>query len=368
MRFKASITNIGTFSKLTSSLSLLGKVVWIRLDDDQVRFTVIPEQGPGTQVWAVLSKDTIFEDYTIKSATTANAINLQVPLAPLQRALRSALSGSSASIRLTQKDNVPYLSLTIINNTFASRVPLVPTEENTSLPPEPNNQDDFLAEPGNFPADRQTTITQSIPVIVLPAESVSAIHEPHCRDPDVHIMLPPLLQLKSISDRFTKLALSTSTGTTSRRGGGGGGASGSQDLGAPASSFASSSSSRLVLAANMHGELRIGVTTAALKIESRWEGLVNPELDPDEVEGGEEGVSRHASTLMKDKEGDEAWAVVRVDGRDWGRVLGVGRLGGKVIACFCHEHALILYVYLPNDDRHNAAESVLTYYITSYSA
>lgn len=147
-------------------------------------------------------------------------------------------------------------------------------------------------------------------------------------------MLPPLLQLKSISDRFTKLALSTSTGTTSRRGGGGGGgASGSQDLGAPASSFASSSSSRLVLAANMHGELRIGVTTAALKIESRWEGLVNPELDPDEVEGGEEGVSRHASTLMKDKEGDEAWAVVRVDGRDWGRVLGVGRLGGKVIAC-----------------------------------
>lgn len=144
-------------------------------------------------------------------------------------------------------------------------------------------------------------------------------------------MLPPLLQLKSISDRFTKLALSTTTGTTSRRGGGGDATGGSQDLGAAVSS--SASSSRLVLAANMHGELRIGVTTAALKIESRWEGLVNPELDPDEVEGGEEGVSRHASTLMKDKEGDEAWAVVRVNGRDWGRVLGVGRLGGKVIAC-----------------------------------
>ena len=27
------------------------------------------------------------------------------------------------------------------------------------------------------------------------------------------------------------------------------------------------------------------------------------------------------------------WAVVRVEGRDWGRVLGVGRLGGRVIAC-----------------------------------
>lgn len=83
----------------------------------------------------------------------------------------------------------------------------------------------------------------------------------------------------------------------------------------------------------MHGALRIGVSTAALKIESRWEGLVNPELDPDEVEGGEEGVSRHASTLMKEKQGEEAWAVVRIEGRDWGRVLAVGRLGGKVIAC-----------------------------------
>lgn len=210
-------------------------------------------------------------------------------------------------------------------------MPLIPTDENTSLPPERDNRDDFLAEPGDFPADRQTTITQSVPVIVLPAESVSSIHEPRCRDPDVHIMLPPLLQLKSISDRFTKLALSTTTTATSRRGGrggGGGGGDGSQDLGT-----AGSSSSRLVLAANMHGALRIGVTTAALKIESRWEGLINPELDPDEVEGGEEGVSRHASTLMKEKEGDEAWAVVRVEGRDWGRVLGVGRLGGKVIAC-----------------------------------
>lgn len=216
------------------------------------------------------------------------------------------------------------LSLTIISDTFSSRVPLIPTEENTSIPPEPNNQDEFLAEPRDFSTDHQTTITQSIPVIVLPATSVSSIHEPRCRDPDVHIMLPPLLQLKSISDRFTKLALSTTT-PTSRRVGGGGGES--QDLNTPGSS------SRLVLAANMHGELRIGVMTAALKIESRWEGLVNPELDPNEVEGGEDGVSRHASTVMKEKEGEESWAVVRVEGRDWGRVLAVGRLGGRVIAC-----------------------------------
>lgn len=37
-------------AELTASLSSLGKVAWVRLDDDAVRFTIIPETG--TQVWA----------------------------------------------------------------------------------------------------------------------------------------------------------------------------------------------------------------------------------------------------------------------------------------------------------------------------
>ena len=80
----------------------------------------------------------------------------------------------------------------------------------------------------------------------------------------------------------------------------------------------------------MHGSLKIGVQTPHLKIESKWEGLANPELDPGHVEGGAEGIMDHASTRMKESGN---WATVRVEGRDWGRVLGVGRLGGRVIAC-----------------------------------
>lgn len=173
--------------------------------------------------------------------------------------------------------------------------------------------------------DRETTITQSIPVAVLAAATVAQIHEPTCREPDVHIMLPPLLQLKAISERFTKLALSPSTSST---------AASSRNFN-PTQGASASSSSRLVLSANMHGGLKIGVQTSALKIESKWEGLQNPELDPGVVEGGEEGVREHASTRMKAlADGDErGWATVRVEGRDWGRVLGVGRLGGRVVAC-----------------------------------
>ncbi|MCJ1345369.1 hypothetical protein MMC31_003576, partial [Peltigera leucophlebia] len=273
MRFRASIKEIGTFSKLTASLLQLGRVVWIRLDDEQVRFTVLPEQGPGTQ-------DKIFDNYTIQSAAPLNTINLQVPLAVLNRALRSALFGSSASIRLTKQDNLPVLSLTIITNTYSASRPAQIAAFATSDDGDGDGRED--GETGNSSgltesggggySDRETTITQSVPVMVLPAATVSGIHEPRCRDPDVHIMLPPLSQLKSISDRFTKLALSTSSSS----GGlfGTAGVSSSSQQPQPFASLASSS--RLVLSANMHGALRIGVTTAALKIESKWEGLINP--------------------------------------------------------------------------------------------
>ena len=67
MRFKASIRNISTFTSpfrnrcicqdalihvpgLTASLSSLGKDVWLQLNNEQLRFTVVPEQG--SQVWA----------------------------------------------------------------------------------------------------------------------------------------------------------------------------------------------------------------------------------------------------------------------------------------------------------------------------
>lgn len=238
---------------------------------------------------------------------------------------------------MTKQDNLPVLSLTIITNTYSASRPAQIAAFATSDDGDGDGRED--GETGNSSgltesggggySDRETTITQSVPVMVLPAATVSGIHEPRCRDPDVHIMLPPLSQLKSISDRFTKLALSTSSSS----GGlfGTAGVSSSSQQPQPFASLASSS--RLVLSANMHGALRIGVTTAALKIESKWEGLINPELDPGQVEGGEEGVRGHASTVMKAREGEESWATVRVEGKDWGRVLGVGRLGGKVVAC-----------------------------------
>ncbi|KAH7117904.1 checkpoint protein Hus1/Mec3 [Dendryphion nanum] len=343
MRFKASIHNISTFTKLTASLNSLGPLAWVKLSEEQVCFTIIPEQG--TQVWAVLSIDTIFEEYTVQSAA-GNVINLEVPLASLNRALKSALNATSASIRLTKKDNVPLLALTIVTSSSS-------TTSYTAFPPASSGNEQAFGQntQGQFgEGNRETIVTQEVPIRVLAPDTVSGLHEPRTRDPDVHITLPPLTQLKSISDRFTKLA----------------------QVDAKSGPSSNTSRTRLEMAANMHGCFKISVKTDAMSISSVWTDLLNPELDPSHIEGGEIGIAEHPSTRMKqlgtaDGRSDEGWATVRIDAKDWGKVMSVGRLGtGRVIGCFCHEHALILYVYLPGELDNE--DSVLTYYVSSYSA
>ncbi len=171
---------------------------------------------------------------------------------------------------------------------------------------------------GGVGRDIETIVTQEVPVRVLAASSVEGIIEPRCREPDVHIVLPSLVQIKGISDRFTRIAAGTRSAT-------GGGPS------------LSNIGPRLELSANMHGSLRLRITTDALSISSVWTDLSNPDLDPSQVAGGEEGIRNHPSTRMREigtEDGNEAgWATVRIDGREWSKVLSVGRLGGRVIAC-----------------------------------
>ncbi|KAI1084135.1 Hus1-like protein [Whalleya microplaca] len=347
MRFRSNLKNIRTFSKLVAALSSLEKIAWVRLDDETVRFTVIPDTG--SQVWASFSMDFIFDNYSLQSAEPNNTINLELPLIPLQRALKSALNDSSASIRLTKKDGIPLLSMTITTTTAPANQPqgvarFGAHNANAFGGDGYDDSDIFNHEPleTTLQREREKIITQDIPVRVLHPETVETIMQPKVREPDVHIQLPPLLQLKAISDRFTKLALASRTST---------------------SSTAAAPSPKLELSANMHGDLRLRLETDTLNVESQWSGLENPELDPAQLTCALED---HPSTRFKEA-GPEKWATVRVDGKDWSKVLSVGRLDGRVIACFADDHALIMYVYVPQYDDTGAEDSVVTYYVSSYS-
>nr|CAC18260.2 related to mitotic and DNA damage checkpoint protein hus1 [Neurospora crassa] len=316
MRFKTELRNIRTFSKLVAALNTLEKIAWVRLDDDTVRFTVIPDTG--SQVWASLSVDTIFDSYHIQSNEANNTINLELPLGPLQRALKSALNSNHASLRLTKRDGIPMLSMTIHTMT------------------------------------KDAPSAAHIPVRVLHPDTVETIMQPKVREPDVHIMFPPLLQVKAISDRFTKLAITTAASSSS-------------------SSRREAQNPKLELSATMHGSLRLRLIADTLDITSVWDScLENPELDPAVLPVP---IEEHPSTKYREA-GPDKWATVRVDGKDWSRVLSVGRLeASRVIACFTHEHALILYVYVRRaDDDYpgvgagrggDDGDDVVTYYVSS---
>lgn len=327
-------------------MASLGQIAWCRLNDDDVQFTIIPDKG--SQVWSVLKPETVFETYILQSASPKNTINLEVPIQALSRALKSAYGATSTQIRLTKKDNVPMLSLTIVTNTLSSGngIVAVPTaNRGGGEPGEFDFADDmpdgsFFGANGGGPRERETIITQDIPVKVLSMEVVERIHQPRTQEPDVNIYLPPLAQIKTISDRFTRLAVATTKGS-------------------------SSTNPRLELSANMHGSLKISVRTDALNITSRWTGLLNPELDPAHFPDGSQGVRDHPSTRMKELggpngENEAGWSKVRIDAKDWSRVLSVGRVSAKVIACFINESGLVLYVYLPNDENGGEDESCLT--------
>ncbi|KAF6824505.1 Hus1-like protein [Colletotrichum musicola] len=329
MRFKTELKNIRTFSKFTAALGSLEKIAWVRLDDDTVRFTVIPDTG--SQVWSSLPMDFIFDNYHIQSAEEHNTINLELPLTLLQRALKSALNSTSASLRLTKKEGIPVLSLTITTTTSTSGSGRNAAYAGLENDPFDDDDDGFMAEhlETDLRREREKIITQDIPVRVLHPETVETIMQPNVRETDVHITMPPLLQLKAVSDRFTKLASAA------------GGSRGSP---------------KLELSANMFGSLRLRIATEGVNVSTTWTGLVNPELDPAQFEMP---VEEHPSVKFKEA-GPEKWATVRVDGKDWSRVLSVGRLEGRVVAAFADDHALILYVYVPQYDDASADDAVLT--------
>lgn len=220
---------------------------------------------------------------------------------------------------------MPLLALTVLTTEW--------TEGNMALATDEGGAQHSEVVGDRRARERETWVTQEIPIKILHESAVEGLHEPHCPDPDVHIILPGLAQLKSISDRFTKLA---STDTKSRQPGIM--ASDAPSLnasagGSGATALSTNTAPKLELSANMHGKLRLAIATDELRIASVWSGLVNPPLDPAQIT--QEQHSQLPSERMREIGDDDesGWAKVRIDGKDWSRVLSVGRLSPKVVAC-----------------------------------
>ncbi|EFX04752.1 cell cycle checkpoint protein [Grosmannia clavigera kw1407] len=350
--------------ELAAVLNSLDKIVWMRLDNDTVQFIVVPDKG--SEVWSTFRREFLFDNYLVQSLDAGNRIDLELPLASLQRALKSALNSTDAVLRLSKHDGVPVLSMTIhtmanprgglggfggggssgsgAGGATSGRRPGNYGRENTfgdsifvdqgTQGTQQRTQADEETLELTVKREREKVVVQDIPVRVLRLDGEHRTLEPTVAEADVNIVLPPLMQLKAVSDRFTKLAHTTSGG-----------------------SFSGS--------ANMYGTLRLRLVTDTLSVETVWNDLENPPMNEEALPMP---LAEHPSTKFLEA-GPDKFATVLVDGRDWSRVLSVGRLDGRVIACFNDTKTLVLHVYVSQpDDADDATEtSSITYYVTSYS-
>ncbi|KAG5440515.1 hypothetical protein PCK2_000449, partial [Pneumocystis canis] len=173
---------------IIQSLERVGRICWLKLTPETVHLIVVPDYT-GTQVWAILEVKSIFEDYHVQSNTN-NTINLEVPVDSLHKALKSSVNASDIVLRLTKQDHFPMLSCSI----------------------------SLLGKSGGMSA-----VTHNIHVRVL--SPLMQLSEPVVPEPDCHIILPPLSQLRYISERFRVI------------------------------------SNKIILKANMSGEFQIGVSS-----------------------------------------------------------------------------------------------------------
>ncbi|KAI9101760.1 checkpoint protein Hus1/Mec3 [Phlyctochytrium arcticum] len=239
--------------------------------------------GEGIQMFGQIKADRIFEDYVVESGFSNN-IWLDIASEHLVRALKSCQHSADVVMRLTKKDHMPILAVTITN----------------------------VSRTGN-----PVYLTQEIPVKPLRWQDAEELKQPVMLDYQVHILLPPLSDLKTIVERMRGLG------------------------------------SHLVVSANMSGELSVRVETDVVKVETAFSSLVNPAIDPAHVD-----VSQQSSLYSNRQE----FVHVRVDIKDFVKFLQSSAIAPKnVVCCLFEDQGLVLYVYL--GDGTDADDGAFVYYI-----
>ncbi|KAJ3175436.1 DNA damage checkpoint control protein [Geranomyces variabilis] len=148
-------------------------------------------------------------------------------------------------------------------------------------------------------------VTQHIPVRVIQQDESRELVEPAVGGQQVQILLPPIADVRTIVERMKALG------------------------------------SHVMVGANMNGEFVLKVVADAVKVETSFKGLTNPEL------GAEDGTPQPTPTSLYQNR--RRFAYVRVDMRDFVRFLHSSVVNPKhVVCCIVDGQNLCLYVYLGN--------------------
>jgi HUS1 checkpoint protein len=285
MRFRAKVTNVPLFYRVCQTLCKVDKQCTMHLTAKMVRFVVVPGITDGLELWAGMSATTLFDDMRIESMS-ANEITLHVQLDHLERALKTGQTAHEVVAKLTKRGALPYLS--------------------------------FVAD---VQMPQVMTISQDVPVEVLPGTHMAQLAEPVLPNPDVHIFLPKLKALRGVVDHLKNLA------------------------------------DAMTISANMGGEFSLQVETANVLINTTYTGLEHPIIDSQQGgTAGDSGGAGHQQTATAASGNKQQSAKAKVDISKFARFLHCHQISpNSVICCIVQSRSLVLHAVL--DDLY------LTYYL-----
>lgn len=161
-------------------------------------------------------------------------------------------------------------------------------------------------------------ITHDVRIEVLRPDEATKLDEPLCPEPDVHILLPPLSKMRTVVERLRSHA------------------------------------DYVAVRANNSGCLQLSVSTDSVKTDVNWNGLSNPSMNKDAATQSQE-----EETPSQDKDPARMYSVL-LTVKDFMKFLNSHVVSTTTIACICHNHAMILYVYIGE-----AADAggILTFYL-----
>ncbi|KAG0335200.1 hypothetical protein BG000_007724 [Podila horticola] len=299
MRLRAKLNRNLLFFKIAQAVEKIGKSVYIKFSPEFVAFGAIhsfgdSDQGGGSaiQCWSRVPIDSVFIEYKVES-TADNEIYVEMKTEDITLASRSSANASAIVMRMTGKSSEANMTFVITN-------------------------EDHL---GN-----SREITQNVPIIkILSAEgasNTSAFDEPMMPTPEVHIMLPPLEQLKHVTASYKSAAdfivisanlrgvmtLTTSDGVHQF------------NNGFPTINSNGNDEDEGNLVAT-----RYGIAEKA-ELETRFSGLFNPSLSDqtladENVEGGGESEQEEHPHLERLRNRPHEMASVLVRGTDLQKVL-----------------------------------------------
>ncbi|KAF8839511.1 cell cycle checkpoint [Paxillus ammoniavirescens] len=302
MRFRATIENALIFFRIIQAVEKLQKKCIIKFTENEMHIICNDDANEGgIQVWSVVKVDSIFTNYRIQS-NAENKITVTLSTEALLSALRSSSSSASSS------------------STAAAIMPTYDAEELVMKLAKKNDQAMLSFEMfGVSRTGRKVRVAHDVRIDVMQPAEVEKLREPLCPDPEATILLPQLQKMRTIVERLRPLA----------------------DV--------------LTLKANNSGKLQIAINTDTVKLETQWVGCTNPSMRQAPDENAPE------PEALENPDPDKMFSV-HVSIRSFIKFLNSHVVSTTTIACICHNHCAILYVYI--GDVANAG-GVLTFYIPS---